>query len=549
MFVIPRSAPRWPLLALVGLLCLAGLPTLAPRAALASTDLDLGGTALVAYTNGDPVLLRAAAGYDADVLFDVPEGTTVQVLDGPSWAADGSAWYLVVVWGQTGYMDAGYLARPDAVAGAGTQSQSQAAAEDPTAAAADVPVPDEPVVAQEETAAVGGLTAAAVVGTGTITGTNGDGVRCRSDAGYWAGVITVLAEGSTVELTGTPVGEWQPVNCAGQGGFVHSSFVASGGDSSNAVEEDTFAVAAVVTGTMVVSGTGGSGVRCRSWAGYDASVITVLAEGTQVSVTGAATGEWQPVVCAGTNGFVHTAFLASSGSNTGTNPTPSAAPTPVPTTGGLGSGDHAVTTASLNLRYDASYGAGVAAVAPAGTVVAITGGAVNGFYPVNWDGLYGYMFGGYLSWTDAALSERGGSASPGDDGGGAGNSGGTATGNMIANFALQYVGYPYVWAGEGPYGFDCSGFVMFVIRNTLGLEITHDMFIQYDMGTPVAYGDLQPGDIVFFQNTFRWGMSHNGIYIGNNQFVHAENENTGVRISDITSQYYSSRYYGAVRFR
>ena len=59
--------------------------------------------------------------------------------------------------------------------------------------------------------------------------------------------------------------------------------------------------------------------------------------------------------------------------------------------------------------------------------------------------------------------------------------------------------------------------------------------------------DAQPGDIVFFENTYTWGLSHVGIYIGNNQFVHAENENTGVKVSDITSNYYSTRYYGARR--
>ena len=107
---------------------------------------------------------------------------------------------------------------------------------------------------------------------------------------------------------------------------------------------------------------------------------------------------------------------------------------------------------------------------------------------------------------------------------------------------------PYAYAGEGPYAFDCSGFTKFVIQNTLGMDITHDMFQQYEMGQKVDRSQLQPGDLVFFQNTFRPGMSHNGIYIGNGQMIHAENESTGVKISDINSDYYSSRWLGAVRF-
>jgi cell wall-associated NlpC family hydrolase len=121
-------------------------------------------------------------------------------------------------------------------------------------------------------------------------------------------------------------------------------------------------------------------------------------------------------------------------------------------------------------------------------------------------------------------------------------------GQQIVDFALQFQGYPYVYAGEGPYAFDCSGFTMFVINNTLGIGVPHDMAVQYQMGRSVSRDALQPGDLVFFQNTFRPGMSHDGIYIGGGQFIHAETESSGVTISDLNSDYYSSRWYGAVRF-
>ena len=70
---------------------------------------------------------------------------------------------------------------------------------------------------------------------------------------------------------------------------------------------------------------------------------------------------------------------------------------------------------------------------------------------------------------------------------------------------------------------------------------------QWGTGTPIQYGSLQPGDLVFFQNTYTVGLSHVGMYIGNDQFIHAENETTGVRISSLTSTYYSTRYLGARR--
>ncbi|MGN6484915.1 MAG: C40 family peptidase, partial [Thermomicrobiales bacterium] len=70
---------------------------------------------------------------------------------------------------------------------------------------------------------------------------------------------------------------------------------------------------------------------------------------------------------------------------------------------------------------------------------------------------------------------------------------------------------------------------------------------QVGYGSPVEYGAWEPGDLVFFANTFREGVSHVGIATGGSQMVHAENESTGVTISDITSDYYTSHYYSAIR--
>lgn len=123
-----------------------------------------------------------------------------------------------------------------------------------------------------------------------------------------------------------------------------------------------------------------------------------------------------------------------------------------------------------------------------------------------------------------------------------------ASGNDIVEFAMRYEGHPYADGGEGPKAFDCSGFTMFVMHKTLGIDISHDMKVQYKMGTPVNRKGLQPGDLVFFKNTDRRGLSHTGIYIGGGQFIHAENEATGVTVSELDAEYYRSRWYGAVRF-
>jgi cell wall-associated NlpC family hydrolase len=123
-----------------------------------------------------------------------------------------------------------------------------------------------------------------------------------------------------------------------------------------------------------------------------------------------------------------------------------------------------------------------------------------------------------------------------------------AVGPTIVSIAMSYLGYPYVSGGNGPGGFDCSGFTQFVVGMATGIWISHAVEAQpYSAGSFVDYGDWQPGDLIFFQNTYRAGISHAAIYIGDGMIVHAENEGSGVTIDSIYSSYYGPRYWGAVR--
>ncbi len=123
----------------------------------------------------------------------------------------------------------------------------------------------------------------------------------------------------------------------------------------------------------------------------------------------------------------------------------------------------------------------------------------------------------------------------------------SGTGGDVAQKALQYVGYPYVYGGSGPNSFDCSGFTMY-IYGLFDYKLSHGASYQYNNGTYVDKSSLQPGDLVFFTP---WpsgsGIGHVGIYIGNSEFVHASTSTTGVIISSLNSGSYVSRYYGARR--
>src|SRR5579859_292043 len=116
----------------------------------------------------------------------------------------------------------------------------------------------------------------------------------------------------------------------------------------------------------------------------------------------------------------------------------------------------------------------------------------------------------------------------------------------LAGAGLKLLGSSYVWGGSSPSGFDCSGLVWYAAHQA-GKSISRGMLGEYNSGAHPGRDELKPGDLVFFQNTYSAGLSHNGIYIGNNQFVHAADEAAGVTISSLGTAYWSSHWFGATR--
>lgn len=112
------------------------------------------------------------------------------------------------------------------------------------------------------------------------------------------------------------------------------------------------------------------------------------------------------------------------------------------------------------------------------------------------------------------------------------------------NIALPLLDTPYKWAGITTEGFDCSGFIHYVFTNA-GLDLQRlDTLGMYNNSTEVL--EPVPGDLVFFENTYRKGISHAGIYIGEGQFIHAGT--TKVEITKIDSVYWKDKFVGFTRF-
>lgn len=121
--------------------------------------------------------------------------------------------------------------------------------------------------------------------------------------------------------------------------------------------------------------------------------------------------------------------------------------------------------------------------------------------------------------------------------------GGSSKAEEISDNAQKLIGTPYVFGGTTTNGFDCSGFTQYVFKGS-GIDLPRTSYAQYGIGTAVSKDELQIGDLVFFA-TYDSGASHVGIYIGEENFIHAAR--SGIKITGLSDSYYAGRYLGARR--
>lgn len=352
-----------------------------------------------------------------------------------------------------------------------------------------------------------------------------DVLNVRSGAGTGHNVISKVKSGQVLQVIGQENG-WFKVTVNGQTGYVSGDFVTTGDQKGTSTVQQG-------TGTYTVNV---SSLNVRTGPSTSHTVLGSVNKGKTVQVVGEVQ-DWFKINFNGGTGYVSKDFVTKGGSavsNQTQQPTTNNNTTTVQT-----GGSYVVNTGALKVRTGpATYNAVIGGVTN-GTVLNVTG-AENGWYKINHNGRTGYVSADFVKFVKGGVNNVTNNVQqPVKDVQKPTTGGNTSS---IAGFARSLNGSPYRTAGTTPAGFDCSGFIHYVLNQT-GHKGARQTVAGY-WSSKTKTSNPQPGDLVYFQNTYKSGPSHMGVYLGNGQFISAETDATGVRISSVSNSYWSKHLLG-----
>lgn len=349
--------------------------------------------------------------------------------------------------------------------------------------------------------------AAAEIGTGVVTATS---LRMRSEPSVNASIILMIENGEEVSVQEKLDG-WYKIVYNEQTGYVSDDYVefTAAPEEENAPEEQ--GEPALPEEQSVVATVNGNSVNFRSEPSTDAEVIAKLDKGAELELLSTEEG-WCKVVYNGQAGYISADYVAVNG-------------VAVQNARGI------ITGSGVNVRKGPSTDTEVLTKLSAGKIVDLIE-LRDGWYKIKTGEIEGFVSGDYIrEYVPAASS---------------------AIGDQAAALAMSFLGVPYVYGGASPSGFDCSGLTLYVYKQ-FGYNLSHSASAQWaNSGVFVERSELQPGDLVMFCDPSRSNgkaCSHVGIYIGNNEFIHASSGSSGkyVKISSLSQDYYNRYYKGAKR--
>ena len=275
-----------------------------------------------------------------------------------------------------------------------------------------------------------------------------------------------------------------------------------------------------------------SALHLRAEASTESQSLAVVPYASGVIVTGETGDGWYSVIYRGQSGYMSGEYLSL---NANLN-------------GNFGVG--AIQGTTVRLRSEPNTSSAILGTYDTGTQMNIIGVAESSWYKVSYNGQEGYVSSDYMRYVSGPGGVVG--SGSGTSGGGASSetapevSTASTEGEKIVETAKKYLGVPYVWAGTSPSGFDCSGLVYYVYKEC-GYSVYRTAASLYQNGVAVDRSELQPGDVICFTNSGYSYIGHTGIYIGNDQFIHASSGGGKVMISSLSETYYNNHYYGARR--
>lgn len=405
--------------------------------------------------------------------------------------------------------------------------------------------------------------------SGTI---NTDTARMRSSASSSASVIELISMGEEVEITGED-GDWYKVKYNGQTGYISKSLIdteksnqtstnkttnTTTNATTNEQVQETNEIANTTTNeqaqeittdnkaTVVISeayvGNLQSEVTIKIMPAFNSTDIAKIEAGTQITVV-EIINDWCRIDSGTYIGWARLNLIQESISEPSATEAEQEEETEevaeeTGTTVGY------VNATSVNIRKEANASSDIVDKLTINTEVTILE-EIDGWYKIQVGDITGYVSAQYISDekvadttsraadTARAIEEAKGSTD-------VVSTSSSSTGASVVAYAKQFLGSKYVRGGSSPStGFDCSGFTSYVYKN-FGVSLSRTSSGQRSNGTQVSKSDLQAGDIVCFSG-------HVGIYIGNNQFIHACCGTHGVIISSLSENYYAQSYITARR--
>ncbi|MED0978309.1 SH3 domain-containing protein [Bacillus paramycoides] len=367
---------------------------------------------------------------------------------------------------------------------------------------------------------------------------NVSSLRVRTGPSTSHPTVGSVKQGQVVQVVGE-VQDWFKINYAGQTAYLSKDYVTKGGSNENVTQGNNQGQNNNVTvqtgGTYVVNATS---LRVRTGPATYHSVIGGVLNGTTLNVIGSE-GSWFKVNYQGKTGYVSSEFMKFVKGGTATPEQPEQPKQPEQ--GAIG--DYYINASALNVRSGEGTNYRIIGALPQGQKVQVIS-ENYGWSKINYNGQTGYIGTRFLSKTPVGgavdnkpNNNQNNNQNNNNNNNTSNNSGDSSS---LLAYAKSMQGVPYVWGGTSANGVDCSGYIYHVYKK-FGHNISRQSVAGYWSSLPQT-SSPQPGDLIYFKDTYKAGPSHMGIYLGGGSFIQAGDK--GVAIVSLSNSYWKSHFLG-----